>query len=895
MRVLPGTAVRSLAVLSLASLFLGGNAAEAGVLLYSRPGMGVVLESGSARDRIVYSQGAHVAPRLCPDATRILFNSREGGRTGVWIAALDGSERQRICDGSQAAWLPDGSHIVFERDGAIVERDLATGEEQRISPEGAPPLGHPVYLPGEEAPAACFLCTARSGTHLYLLAPTSEPPLVSLADGEIAGAARPSPDGKMVAYQDGAHIHLLELGTGKSRQLTVEPGVQATPVWGGEGKALCYAYAVSPHEESWEIRCINVGRPGVVHRVARDVHPGFDLAGPADHSSKTIEVQGLSLALWQGQGPFEPGVAPEARPGWKPVTEHALAGPVAEDLAVENDWLVVHVTREGVRLLPKAGDTFAHPLVLCLIDESANTTAVIADIHSAEQSDDEVTIRVAFLCAENRVVPATLAVQRTRPFIRAKLDAGVGSIGVQADMALVVVPDRFSSDVLVSPGQRAEGAVTPLPRAPVVLGCLSGDGAMVMVASAADDASFSLSCGGGDGTTNLAVAPGGGEAVIALLTSPLWHEPALGQRDGGEAWSATWQRPFPAEWRMSARGATASCSRMWNTMDLRALCDAVLPIEVRFDEAPDTAVVYAWARDAMTPAGVLTPTDILTDALGIAGAAAALDTEGLRGYRTGPPDTPFLQLTTHGADWHPALAMNERGAFGVLETMGSVFPVNTPGVRSLITHLGSDAVSMLEGLDQRIAEYEDALAGMAALCDAQAGSLGSIRVLAEQALAAGCARPRMGVAQVSDALQGVLAGVGARDALTFSAMEALSRQPGNEEWARTLDDFTSYFAAQEGRVWHDGTIRYELWYDDAFQVFARVSQKALAERRAVLAEYRRVAKSAYDAAGRAVVSSPELKPIADALRERARNVLRNRYYLEGDWRGETPLPAGRRQ
>jgi hypothetical protein len=41
-----------------------------------------------------------------------------------------------------------------------------------------------------------------------------------------------------------------------------------------------------------------------------------------------------------------------------------------------------------------------------------------------------------------------------------------------------------------------------------------------------------------------------------------------------------------------------------------------------------------------------------------------------------------------------------------------------------------------------------------------------------------------------------------------------------------------------------------------------------------------------------VVTDAEFKPISDELRERTRAILRYRYYLERDWRGETPLPSG---
>ena len=56
----------------------------------------------------------------------------------------------------------------------------------------------------------------------------------------------------------------------------------------------------------------------------------------------------------------------------------------------------------------------------------------------------------------------------------------------------------------------------------------------------------------------------------------------------------------------------------------------------------------------------------------------------------------------------------------------------------------------------------------------------------------------------------------------------------------------------------------------------------------MLKEYREFAKTIRDNAGLAIIERPEAKDAAQQVRELTQKVLRNRYYLEDDWRGEMP-------
>ena len=77
------------------------------------------------------SDAHDVDPVFRPDGKAILFSSTRGGKLGVWSVSIDGTEPERLCDGDQAEWSPDGHRIVFRRDEKLFTRDLATGGRSR--------------------------------------------------------------------------------------------------------------------------------------------------------------------------------------------------------------------------------------------------------------------------------------------------------------------------------------------------------------------------------------------------------------------------------------------------------------------------------------------------------------------------------------------------------------------------------------------------------------------------------------------------------------------------------------------------------------------------------------------------------------------------------------------
>ncbi|NIA13980.1 MAG: hypothetical protein GWP08_07860 [Nitrospiraceae bacterium] len=879
---------------------IASKAIKEEILVYSRPKTGVMIQSEYSENLLVYSQGAYVAPRLSPDGRRVLINSVEGGALGVWIVSRDGGRKERVCDGSQAAWSLDGAKIVFQRDGRIVERTLATGDETVVSPEDVPPLAFPAYMPGSSA-VSKFLCVDEAGQGLRFLNPAGDKPLDPILEGEVRGTPRCSPDGTTIAVQKGARIWLLDVAAREARLLTAGPGVQAGPVWADDGKSLCYVQLSSPTAVWGDICRVKIDTPHVVDVIQRKAYPSFDWRGSELAAARTRELPGATLVLRRTDATLDLSgdLKTLQTAAWEEIPEGGPGGNLHGSVLVENDWFGLCFAAEGAFLFPKTGAVPAGGLRLRLTNDAGLEAAGVSEIRVVEWDNAGVSFRVGFATESQAPLAATITVPRRAPTVSIQTQDGVGRAGVSGDFALAVSPDRLSNDLIVSPGRVAAGATTALPKTPFVLGCVADSDALVVLVSRSGDAVFTATnAADAKSLTSLDASLGDQGVVIGVLTQGKpWQAAELEEGAVTGAWQAKWKRPFHAVWRMAVGGPDAAYARMWNVRSLGALSGRALPVDRTFDAPPDAAVVYLWGREKITAPDVWTTTDVLADAWGIDRYLSLLDVQGVRGSRSGSPPTAFRELAMHGTQWHPAQASNDYGNFGVLEIMGSVFAVDTDGVREFLAHLGGDALALIRGLDERIGEYETFADEIVAFCQAHQaddadGTLAAIETQAQRLRGSEIEDAGDDLAQAAKALQRVQALIGVRDGLTLPMFEAFCCMPGNDAWARIYEEFLTYVAAKEGRLWHNNTIRFELWYEDDFRRFYQCCVEALERRQRVLAGYRQWAQQTRDAAGRWILTHPESSGIAEDLRERTQAILRNRYFQEGDWRGEEPLARG---
>ena len=138
-------------------------ATDAGLIVFSSNRSGPwriwsVRPDGSALRELTKAgpEEHDVDPVFSPDGKSILFTSTRGGAAGIWRMSLDGRKPQRICDGDQAEWSPDGKQIVFRRQEQIFVRDLTDGPGEPHQPRRLAALLRPGLEPGRQADRLCL-------------------------------------------------------------------------------------------------------------------------------------------------------------------------------------------------------------------------------------------------------------------------------------------------------------------------------------------------------------------------------------------------------------------------------------------------------------------------------------------------------------------------------------------------------------------------------------------------------------------------------------------------------------------------------------------------------------------------------------------------------------------
>ena len=190
-----------------------------------------------------------VDPAFRADGRGILFSSTRGGTVGVWRMGLDGSKPERICDGDQADWSPDGRSIVFRRDESLFTRVLATGEEKRLTGDEWPHCSGPAWSP--DGKTIAFACRWDAGNGLYLVAAEGGEP-VKVYDRKGACEPRWSPDGTRLVYETETNVAAVNPDGKKNRPVTWFGGIQRYPQWSPDGRWIVFCQGPS-ERGPWEL------------------------------------------------------------------------------------------------------------------------------------------------------------------------------------------------------------------------------------------------------------------------------------------------------------------------------------------------------------------------------------------------------------------------------------------------------------------------------------------------------------------------------------------------------------------------------------------------------------------------------------------------------------------
>jgi len=823
--------------------------------------LGTYLTDVRGKDitRLNYLFGEDVNPRFSPTDDRILFTSARGGvgrvanpphdTPGLWTMNRKGEEPNRICDGDQGDWFPDSpARIAFRRQGRIVERSLESGQETFISPAGWTSCSSPACAPA--AGYVLFVTHDGEKDAICLVTPGEPQAPRRLAEDEMLSTPRWSPGGERIAYQNGAHLWMMDADGSTKRQVTTAGGIQRRPAWSPDGTALacCQGPGLKGPWQMAVTRLDGTKSLPVPLGGARSVlcsDWGVEKLWPRKPEPRDTAVRPPPrIHLWET---LEPAAAAPAdwaafcreRKGWNAVpAEKAPSQGYSGGCVVENEGAVFLLLagRPSAVLIPKPAAEGAIELIL--LDPQGREAGPVESVRCLRYGPDEVAVESSSRAA-GAPVKATWTIGGSRALVQVTPIENADKLRVNAALPCAVVPDRFGDDVVADPEATSAGRAL-LPWAPLVTGFLGSGSALLVLVSPEPGQRTELRKGKGPAFLGADAALGKRGVSAGVVTGGrTWHLERFGPEGQADPLRFKWRMPCAATWRLTVQGDGQHYSALFSDKESPFFDknDVLFRKNKDFAPAVRLGVIYLYDRTAGTPPETLTPVDLVRDALGLICAQRASDEEGLTGYRRAAGPTTWAELSV------------------TIESLSFLFERKLEVQDSAYAgHLCDDLPLFVEGMDQRLKEYADFTREVQALGKASDKTSPAAAKLLE-----GLAAPAQKLAELDEKQRGL------KSPKELLPLCAKIRQLTVQESGENRKQFEE---CRKGIL------------------------AVVGPREEMLKAYRRLAVAVRDAAGTAPSSAAEPSGLAEKMRALCQGVLRNRFYSEADWRGEAhDVPA----
>ena len=241
----------------------GGTWNQQGLIVFSRsPGDGLykVSATGGTPARATNldesrKETTHAWPYFLPDGRHFLYLARSAQRenTGIYVAALDSSERKLLVNAdSSAAYAPPG-FLLFLRERTLMAQRFDANNLQ-LSGE-AFPIAEQVG--NNPATGRSFFSVSQTGVLTYLSSNTPSTQLIwfdrtgkqlqQVGAPAADNTLRLSPDEKQLAVArldvpaGATDIWLIDLARNTPSRFTFDPANESGPVWSPDGSRLVFA------------------------------------------------------------------------------------------------------------------------------------------------------------------------------------------------------------------------------------------------------------------------------------------------------------------------------------------------------------------------------------------------------------------------------------------------------------------------------------------------------------------------------------------------------------------------------------------------------------------------------------------------------------------------------
>ena len=381
------------------------------------------------------------------------------------------------------------------------------------------------------------------------------------------------------------------------------------------------------------------------------------------------------LVLWDTLAPVGDKLKPDDRSGWKAVPEDLLLlehdplkassdpGYYGRDYSFAGDAVVetplltavfssakgrvnIYSQQKDTRKDRGAGqaDWMGGKIADVSTLPAGDGSATISHVEVLWNADDKIVLKVSFSAPGSPLSAGTFSFDRTG-IVEIKPDEHLKQVRLSSSIEYGVVPSFGGDDLIYGGAERPATNSLSVPSENLLLGLLPGESTELVVTWPKGKQRVSLRFGEENGQSmiqSIDLDNDGQSFYLAALTAPgIWHKEALPPDYLEKDVKIGWKRPYPAKWMTQLyeedvkttfafrefkgeiwRGVPGSYEYpVWFSGD-----DASYHLSKKVPPRGDSLIYCLEGRD--TPLAVSTPADILQQTLGRAAAEPIIDVVG---------------------------------------------------------------------------------------------------------------------------------------------------------------------------------------------------------------------------------------------------------------------------